>query len=180
VTNAQNVQVYVKPSPSRLLDGDQKLVVQLQLSERAAPNDHSPGKKSGKKRKAAYNSDSNNNNNNEGGEEENADFGDCSGEDGEVEVVEVAGPSESAGGLPAKRRRSNHGPSCVVPATPRNAAAAAVDDDAEWTGNLRGGPAITHLPLRRNARRRTVAQKPGQGTFGATAGLDDEVIEISD
>ncbi|KAI9462915.1 ATP-dependent DNA helicase [Lactarius psammicola] len=198
VENAYTVQVYVKPTSSRRLDEGQKFVVQLQLSKRPAPGDHSPGERSGRKRKAAqhsprkrqsraaYNSDDNNNDDddNEEAEEEDEDFGDCSGEDEEGD--RAAGPSESVGRSPPKRRRSNHGSSCV-PAPPRSAASpvAVSDSDSEWTGNLRGAPLVaTHRPLTRSGRRRTVAQKQGQGTLGrwpsgAAAGLDNEVIEIS-
>ncbi len=201
------MQVYVKPAPSRRLDEGQKVVVQLQLSGRAAPSEHSPRKRSGRKRKAAhsphkmkgravYNSaDDNDDNDNDNNEEEDGDFGDCSGEDGEGDGA--AGPSESAGGSPTKRRRSNHGSSWVS-ATPRNAAAAGrgagaggsaavavSDSDEEWTGNLCGASVPgTHRPITRSGRRRAVAQRRGQGAsgrgpLGAPALLDDEVIEIS-
>ena len=210
--NAYTVQVYLKPSPERNLDGGQKLVIQLPHSGRAARGDPSALKsRSGKRRKAApenprkrkstevYNSDNyndidndNDNDNGEEEEEEDGDFGDCSGEDGEIEEIEAAaaaaGPSESASGSPAKRLRSNDGSSCV-PTSPRAAAAAAAiarSNGSEWTGNLRGAPAATHRSLTRSGSRRSVGRKSaGRGTpkrgftESATLPLDNEVIDIS-
>ena len=206
--NAYTVQVYLKLSPKRNLDGGQKLVIQLPHSGRAARGDPSALKsRSGKRRKAApenprkrkspevYNSDNyhdidNDNDNDNGEEEEDGDFGDCSGEDGEIEEIDAAaaGPSESAGGSPAKRLRSNDGSSCV-PTSPRSAAAAAAiarSNNSEWTGNLRGAPAATHRSLTRSGNRRSVGRKSAergaskQGfTESATLLLDNEVIDIS-
>ncbi|KAI9444014.1 ATP-dependent DNA helicase, partial [Lactarius indigo] len=187
--NAYTVQVYVKPAPSRRLGEGQKLVIQLQVSgHAAAPSDYPPEKRRGRKRKAAqrsgprkskdrvvYDSDINDNDNDE---EEDDDFGDCSGEDGEGDGA--AGPSESAGGSPAKRRRSNHHGSDPL----RSAAAAAVvsDSDSEWACSLRATPASgTHRPLTRSERRRARAQRQGKGPSEPIVLLDDdsEVIEIS-
>ena len=209
--NAYTVQVYLKPSPKRNLDGGQKLVIQLPHSGRAARGDPSaPKSRSGKRRKAApenprkrkstevYNSDNyndidNDNYNDNGEEEEDGDFGDCSGEDGEIEEIDAAaaaaaGPSESAGGSPAKRLRSNDGSSCV-PTSPRSAAAAAAiarSNNSEWTGNLRGAPAATHRSLTRSGSRRSVGRKSaGRGASkrgymeSATLLPDNEVIDIS-
>ncbi|KAH9047166.1 ATP-dependent DNA helicase [Lactarius hengduanensis] len=186
--NAYTVQVYVKPASSRRLDDGRKLVIQFRVSGRAAAPtgcDHSPGKRSGRKRKAAQNSSPRKSKVRQAhdsdieydddidNDEEDGDFGDCSGEDGEGDGA--AGPSESAGGSPAKRRRSNYHGS----APPRSATAAVTvsDSDSEWTGVPAPG---THRPLRRSGRRQARAQRQqGQRPSEAIVLLDDEVIEIS-
>ncbi|KAN0134227.1 ATP-dependent DNA helicase [Lactarius tabidus] len=186
------VLVYVKPARSRSFGDDQKLVVQFQL----VPNDHSPGKRRRRPRRAAdksprKSSSSNNNSNNnvsdeevEGveDEDEDEDFGDDSGEDSEFEP---AGPSENAGGSPAKRRRSNyhahHGSS-------RNGLPAVItididESDQEWTVSTPSAQSPTTRSLTRSGRRRAETQKQKQGRgpppSGAAALLDDEIIEIS-
>jgi hypothetical protein len=192
------VQVYVKPARSRSFGEDQKLVVQLQL----VPHDHSPGKKRSRPRRAAdksphkksNSSNSNNNDNDEEVEEveddddDDDDFGDYSGEDSEFMP---AGPSENAGGSPAKRRRSNH--HAHHGGSSRNALPTIItvdieDSDHEWTVNVPSAQSPTARPLTRSWRRRaeTKKQKQGQGASrrgpppsGAAALLDDEVIEIS-
>lgn len=181
--------MYLKPAHSRSFGEDQKLVVQLQL----VPNDHSPRKKRSRPHKAAEkrlhkdnNNDYNNNEEEEVEEEEDEedDFGDLSGEDGESEP---AGPSENAGGSPAKRRRSNHhhqnGSPTVITIDIE-------DSDQEPTGiDVPSALPATSRPLTRSWRRRAKAQKQkqggqGQGTSrratpsGAAAALLDEEVEV--
>ena len=91
---------------------------------------------------------------------------------------------ESVPGSSSKRPRSSYRPSMVPTLDDsdvgmKNGDTDAADDDdesedAEWKGNLRGGPAVTHRTLRSSPR--------GKASFTSGSGVntiyDNEVIEI--
>jgi len=172
------VQVYVQPGAlARRLDEGQKLVIQLLLPERVSRDRQT--KEGGKKRKAGPRPRLSNESAATRGSEEDEDS-DVIYLDGEDEEDGV-GP-ESAPGSSSKRPRSSYRLSMVPTlddsdAGMRNDNINAADDDesedAEWKGNLRGGPAVTHRTLRSSPRKASFPSGSGVNTI-----YDNEVIEI--
>jgi hypothetical protein len=167
------VQVYVQPGAlARRLDEGQKLVIQLLLPERVSRDRQT--KEGGKKRKAGPRPRLSNESAVTRGSEEDEDS-DVIYLDGDDEEGGVN--PESAPGSSSKRPRSDYRPS-MVPTLDDSDVNAADDDeseDAEWKGNLRGGPAVTHRTLRSSPRTSKASFPSGSGV---NAIYDNEVIEI--
>jgi hypothetical protein len=171
------VQVYVQPGAlARRLDEGQKLVIQL-LTPVSRDRQTKEG---GKKRKSGPPPRLSNGSTATRGSEEDEDS-DIIFLDGEDEEDGV-GP-ESAPGSSSKRPRSSYRPSGVLTRLDDSDAwmgdniagdADSESEDAEWKGNLRGGPAVTHRTLRSSPRRK--ASFPSGS--GVNTIYDNEVIEI--
>jgi hypothetical protein len=178
------VQVYVQPGVlARRLDEGQKLVIQFLLPGRGSRDPQT--KEGGKKRKAGPRPRLSNGSATTRG----------SGEDDDADVIYLDGEvaedgfgQESAPGSSSKRRRSGYRSSGVpirLDDSDAGMADHAADDDdsefesesedAEWKGNLRGAPAITHRTLRNSPRKAPVPSGSGVNTLGDD---DNEVIEI--
>jgi hypothetical protein len=162
-SNAYGTQVYLTPGRfSQRLDEGQKLIVDFLLPERAA-RDHGK-RKAGRRRRvsnvgmSAHSPED---------EDADADFGDYSGEEDEVEEIVL--------GSPTKRRRSNYRSSWITAALDDTGIDSGSDpEDGEWKGNLRGAPAAIHRTLRSGPRRLS-----GPAVSGTNSLREIEVIEIS-
>lgn len=176
-SNPYKVQVYIQPSAlAKRLDEGRKIVVNFLLPERASRDRRT--KEGGKKRKAVSRPrTSNGSAAAHVSEDEDPDVAYLSGEDGQ----EGEDGRENAPGPSSKRRRSGHQP----PPGPNRLSDVEMSDDAdddsesedaaEWKGNLRGAPAVTHRTLRQSPRK---ASLPSGSRLNMLC--DDEVIEISE
>lgn len=195
VDGPYRVQLYVKPGLSRRLDEGQKLVIHFLLPERVVRDRHMKADDRKRQRKGASRPSQRISHGSSAttqrleDEEDDGDVADYSDEDGEDDVIELENELELS---PAKRRRSNHHQSSSSTLVPVSAGTYDVlddgdgggdfewEDDAEWKGNLRGAPAVTHRTLRKSPRKtKTKTSLPSPSISGMNALRDDEVIEIS-
>jgi len=180
------VQVYIEPGGlSVRLDEGQRLVVHFLLPSRKRHVTGEGGRK--RKARAPPRPRVSNESVTARGSEEDEDtdamlMNYYSGDDERMGPPALA--SESPGR--AKRRRSAIQSSSLVPAPLDDAGEVEICDDAdddeesedaEWTGNLRGAPAVTHRMVRTSRRK---VPSPSVSEMNARSNNEIEVIDISD
>jgi len=179
------VQVYIEPGGlSVRLDKGHSLVIHFLLPERASRKRHVTGEGRKRKARAAPRPRVSNGSVTARGSEEDEDT-ELINDGGDDEWMGSALASELPGR--AKRRRSSYQSSPRLAPAPLDDADGLeicenTDDDedsedAEWMGNLRGAPAVTHRTVM-GARRRVPS--PSASGMNALGNNEVEVIDISD